>query len=205
MGKAAKAQAPKETPSAKLAPALRKAAKAKLPAVAKLRKEDAAAIDARADLGLRVIRQMDAVLALLRTRPGEAGIEGRLERARVSRPVGAREIAATDASALDASVALWGRLAGISAYAWRDLLAAEEAAKRTEGVAPDKQAAEDDEFRRLYMGILTDGLASELDQLREDEQLGEASVDMLVNALETGASTFLPFERALVLHSFAEQ
>lgn len=183
-----------------LATALRKAAKRKLPPVAELHAGNAAAIDAHADLGLRAVKQMDAVLNLLRSRPAKGGMEGRLDQARVSRPVGVRELAFM----AEPSAGLWARLAGISACAWRDLHIAEDAAKREDAAEPDRQAVKDDAFRRLYMRILTDGLAGELDQLREEEQLGAESVDMLVSALETGADTFLPFERALVVHSFAE-
>lgn len=186
-------------PAPKLATALRKAAKAKLPAVGKLRANHAAALDARAELGLRAVKQMDAVLGLLRTRPTRGGMEGRLDQARVSRPVGVRELASTP----EPSAGLWARLAGISACAWRDLHAAEGEAEEQGAVEPNSQAADDDAFRGLYMRIITDGLASELDQIRQDEQLGAANVDMLVRALETGADSFLPFERALIVQTFA--
>ncbi|KAG8467237.1 hypothetical protein KFE25_000553 [Diacronema lutheri] len=183
-------------PPSKLEAALRKATKCKLPPVGKLCAEDADAIDARANLGLRTVKQMDDVLGLLRTRPAKGGIEGRLDEARVSRRIGAREIASTS----EPSAGLWARLAGISACAWRDVQLAEEDANEAH-----RQVAEEDAFRELYMQIITDGLAGELDQIREKEQLGAESVDALVSALETGADTFLPFERSLVAHSFADR
>lgn len=187
--------------SDKLPAVLRTAAKRRLPPVAGLRPGHEAALDARAELGLRAVRQMDAVLGLLRARPARGGIEGRLDQARVSRPIGARELTST----AEVSAGLWARLAGISACAWRDVLVAEDEAEAAGAGQAGRAAAEDEAFRGLYMRILTDGLAGELDQLRQDEQLGAASVDVLVSALETGADTFLPFERALVAHSFAEE
>jgi hypothetical protein len=191
-------------PSANLTSSLRKAGKCELPPIAKARKGDVAAIDARAELGLRAVKQLDAVLGLLRTRPIRGGLKGRLDHSRVARPIGTREIAALTESA-EPSVALWDRLAGISACAWRDLLTMEDEATRAANVEPQLQAAEEEDFRSLYMEILTDGAAGELDQIREDEQLGRESVQILVNALETGANTYLPFERTLIVHSFTRQ
>jgi hypothetical protein len=194
------------TRTERLEGALKKAAKCKLPSIAKKHGDHPVAIDARAELGLRVVKQIDAVLGLLRTRPARGGLEGRLDHSRVSRPVGTREIATASMHGDDASVALWDRLAGISTSAWRDLHAAEaDEAKAARTIESRAAGVDGGNFRALYMGILTDGLAGELDQMREDEQLSRAGVEMLVNALETGADAFLPFERALVVHSFAQR
>jgi len=57
-------------------------------------------------------------------------------------------------------------------------------------------------FTRLYMEILTEGAADDLDGLRRDEALDEASLSLLVDALEAGADTFDDAAKGLAMESY---
>lgn len=57
-------------------------------------------------------------------------------------------------------------------------------------------------FKRLYMEILTEGAAEDLDGLRRSEALDKGSLSMLVDALEAGAETFDDESRRIAMDSY---
>lgn len=187
----------------RLASALRKGTKARLPSVGHAPSAEHAA--ARADLGVRCARCMDDVLETLRTRPADGGLAGRLDAARVLRSTTVRELVAVSADAESAQHGLWHRISQITATAWARLHDAEAEADDaapavgTDPSADDKSRA----FRELYMSALTDGLADELDQLRKDDNVGADRIGLLVDALGASADTFSSFEKELVIDAFA--
>eukprot|EP00965_Chrysotila_dentata_P188048 6172500-Pleurochrysis_carterae.AAC.1 len=64
------------------------------------------------------------------------------------------------------------------------------------------QLDEKEAFRSLYMEILTEGTAEELDEMRRNEAMDEAGLSMLIDALQFGGESFNETERRLAISSF---
>lgn len=68
--------------------------------------------------------------------------------------------------------------------------------------AREERAKDSAAFRELYMGILTEEAAADLEGIRQSGKMDEDGLSMLIDGLEAGADTFSPDEQKLALESY---